>query len=141
MELTHTMVNYYNMFPCYSVFSSNQPAFYNCQVAEKYTLSPFNRSSHSITYKYTHPHRLLFDKLDLPLPADLEGEGALVMTRVWVVDSQVADQITLVCEHTLALVARVRLLFRRLRHIVGIVVKVLMTTEQLLLPVTCLILL
>lgn len=48
--------------------------------------------------------------------------------------SQVADQVALVGEHAVALVARVRLLLRRLGHIVGVVVQVLVATEQLLLP-------
>lgn len=56
------------------------------------------------------------------------------MARLWVMDSQVANQVAFVREHTLALVASVRLLFGRLWHEVRIVVQVLVATEQLLLP-------
>ena len=45
-----------------------------------------------------------------------------------------ADQIALVSEHALALMARVRLFLGWLWHIVRVVVQVLVATEQLLLP-------
>lgn len=45
-----------------------------------------------------------------------------------------ADQVALVGEHAVALVASVGLLLGRLGHVVRVVVQVLVATEQLLLP-------
>lgn len=90
--------------------------------------SNFPSSKKKITY------RLSVDNLHLLLPSELERYVLLLDARLGIVQRHVPDEVALVSESASALGALVRLLSGLWRHVGRIVIEVLVTLEQLLLP-------